>query len=44
MVDLGGALREAALLDQRVSVGIECRLWPVENVGRSLEYLAPFVT
>jgi sugar phosphate isomerase/epimerase len=39
-VDLRGALEAAAAAPQEVSLGLECKLRPPENVERSLRYLA----
>jgi len=42
-VALSCALEAAAGLPQEVTLGIECRMWPAENLSVSLEYLRPFV-
>jgi sugar phosphate isomerase/epimerase len=39
-VDLRGALDAAAAAPHDISLGIECRLRPPENVEKSIRYLA----
>ena len=42
-IDLEAALSAAAGVSHGVTIGLECRLRPVENVTRSLEFIGRFV-
>ncbi len=43
IVDLAGTLEAVKGTPGEVTLGIECRLWPAENLARSLAFLAPFL-